>query len=77
MATCTNTASAEHTQGLSLHRLGTAVTRAWNGYWEYRANRAAVSMLQSMDTNALRDMGISRGEIEAAVYGRSREDEHC
>jgi uncharacterized protein YjiS (DUF1127 family) len=74
MATCTNIASTEHAQGSSLHRLGAAVARAWNGYWEYRANRAAVVMLHSLDAQALRDMGITRGEIESVVYGRSSDD---
>ncbi len=51
------------------------MARAWNGYREYRANRAAVVMLQSLDPQALRDMGINHGEIEFVVYGQ-REDWH-
>ena len=74
MATCTDTAPATHAQASGLHRLGAVMTKAWNGYWEYRANRAAVAMLQSMDAQSLRDIGISRGEIESVVYGRSRTD---
>lgn len=70
MATCTDVATAAHTQSSGLHRLGAVVTKAWNGYWEYRANRAAVTMLYSLDTHALHDMGISHSEIESAVYRR-------
>ena len=75
MATCTDIAPAAHTQSSGLHRLGAVVTKAWNGYWEYRANRAAVAMLQSLDAQALRDIGINHGEIELVVYGQ-REDWH-
>lgn len=74
MATCTHIATAAHTQSSGLHRLGAVVTKAWSGYWEYRANRAAIAMLQSLDAQALHDIGVSRGEIESVVYGRSRED---
>jgi len=72
MATYTDIAIAAHTQSSGLHRLGAVVTKAWNGYWEYRANRAAIAMLQSMDGQALHDIGINRSEIESVVYGRSR-----
>jgi uncharacterized protein YjiS (DUF1127 family) len=73
MTTYTDTAQAAHAQSSGLHKLGALVTRTWNGYWEYRANRAAVAMLQSLDAQSLRDMGINHGDIESAVYGR-RED---
>ena len=75
MATCTDIAQSAQRTRSGLHRLGAVVARAWNGYWEYRANRAAVVMLQSLDAQALRDMGINHGEIESVVYG-PREDWH-
>lgn len=75
MATCTDIAHSANAHGSGLHRLGAAVARAWNGYWDYRANRAAIAMLQSMDGQALHDIGINRSEIESVVYGR-REDWH-
>jgi uncharacterized protein YjiS (DUF1127 family) len=68
MATCTDITRAEDTQVAGLHRLGAVVARAWNGYWEYRANRAAVRMLYSLDAHSLHDIGISRSEIESVVY---------
>ena len=78
MATRTYIAPAAHTQtthsqASGLHRLGAVAAKAWNGYWDYRANRAAVVLLQSMDGQALHDIGINRSEIESVVYGRSRE----
>jgi len=69
MPTWTDTAPATHSQS-GLHKLGTVVVNAWNGYWEYRANRAAVAMLQSMDAQMLHDIGINRSEIESVVYRR-------
>ena len=74
MSTFTNIASTDHTQGSGLHKLGATVAKAWHGYWEYRANRAAVAMLHSLDAQSLHDIGISRSEIESAVYGRWGED---
>jgi uncharacterized protein YjiS (DUF1127 family) len=75
MATCTDIEHSANAHGSGLHRLGAVVARAWNGYLDYRANRAAVATLNSLDAQALRDMGINRGDIESAVYGR-REDWH-
>jgi uncharacterized protein YjiS (DUF1127 family) len=74
MATCTDIASTERARTGGLHRLGTAVAQAWNGYLEYRANRAAIRMLYSLDTHALHDLGISRDGIESAVYRRPGDD---
>jgi uncharacterized protein YjiS (DUF1127 family) len=74
MATRTYIAPAAHTQASGRHWLAAVAAKAWNGYWDYRANRAAVALLQSMDGQALHDIGINRSEIESVVYGRSREN---
>ncbi|QRM54415.1 DUF1127 domain-containing protein [Sinorhizobium sp. BG8] len=37
---------------------------------EYAKLRKAVRELQSMDDHVLSDLGISRSQIRAAVYGR-------
>ena len=42
----------------------------WNAYWEHRSKRAAVVMLNALDDRNLRDIGLSRSEIESVVYGR-------
>jgi len=47
--------------------------RAWRAYWEYRARHAAVLLLRSLDERTLRDIGVTRGEIESVVYGAPRE----
>jgi uncharacterized protein YjiS (DUF1127 family) len=56
-----------------LHNVRTVLTWAWHAYWERRANRAAVVMLQSLDAHALHDIGIHRSQIEWAVNGLQRE----
>ncbi|WP_065285016.1 DUF1127 domain-containing protein [Ensifer aridi] len=37
---------------------------------EYAQMRRAVRELRALDDHALRDIGISRSQIQAAVYGR-------
>jgi uncharacterized protein YjiS (DUF1127 family) len=76
MATCTDIAPAGHSHTSGLHKLGSALANAWNGYLEYRANRAAVRMLYSLDSHSLHDLGISRNEIESVVYRQSGDDRH-
>ena len=74
MTTCTEIAPASKRNASWLHKAGGVVKSAWHAYWEHRANRAAVAMLQSMDGQALRDIGINRSEIESVVYGRRATD---
>ncbi|SDN31584.1 DUF1127 domain-containing protein [Afipia sp. GAS231] len=40
-----------------------------NGVVVYWARREAVKTLRQMDDRALRDIGIARSQIEAAVHG--------
>jgi uncharacterized protein YjiS (DUF1127 family) len=40
-----------------------------NGIVTYFANREAIKTLSELDDRALRDIGIERGRIEAAVRG--------
>jgi uncharacterized protein YjiS (DUF1127 family) len=68
MATYTESARTGQTSAW-LHHAGTALARAWRAYWQRRANRAAMVMLQSLDARALHDIGIDRSQIEWAVYG--------
>jgi uncharacterized protein YjiS (DUF1127 family) len=51
----------------------TALGAAWRAYWQRRANRAGMMMLQSMDAYTLHDLGIDRSEIEWAVDGQQDE----
>jgi uncharacterized protein YjiS (DUF1127 family) len=41
----------------------------WDAYWQRRAKRATVFMLQGLDDRVLSDIGIDRSEIESVVYG--------
>jgi uncharacterized protein YjiS (DUF1127 family) len=40
-----------------------------HGLVSYWARREAIKVLSEMDDRALRDIGIERGQIEAAVHG--------
>jgi uncharacterized protein YjiS (DUF1127 family) len=42
----------------------------WDAYWNARARRATIMMLHTLDDRTLHDIGIGRGEIEAAAEGR-------
>jgi uncharacterized protein YjiS (DUF1127 family) len=41
----------------------------WDGIVRYFVRRAAIASLREVDDRALRDIGLARGEIEAAVHG--------
>jgi len=41
----------------------------WRAYAKHRECRAAVHELYALDDRSLRDIGISRSEIESVVYG--------
>jgi len=48
----------------------------WIGIWTnglaaYLARRAAIKALREMDDRELRDIGLTRCQIEATVYGRT------
>jgi uncharacterized protein YjiS (DUF1127 family) len=41
----------------------------WDGFARYLVSRAAIATLHGLDDRALRDIGLARSQIEAAVYG--------
>jgi uncharacterized protein YjiS (DUF1127 family) len=43
--------------------------RWWIAYMKWRLDALAISQLQSMGDRELRDMGVSRAQIELAVRG--------
>jgi uncharacterized protein YjiS (DUF1127 family) len=49
-------------------RVGTAVQKAWRGYWRRRADRATRAILLSLDDRTLKDIGLDRSEVESVVY---------
>lgn len=50
-----------------------AVRKAWANYIEYRNKRRAFDELMSLDPRMLSDIGVSRHEIHAAVYGDAQD----
>jgi uncharacterized protein YjiS (DUF1127 family) len=42
---------------------------AWDAVAGYFVRRSAITMLRELDDRALRDIGIARSQIEAAVHG--------
>jgi uncharacterized protein YjiS (DUF1127 family) len=44
-------------------------TACWERIAHYVVRRAAIARLRELDGDALRDIGLARSEIEAAVYG--------
>jgi uncharacterized protein YjiS (DUF1127 family) len=41
----------------------------WDGIARYFVSRAAIASLRELDDRALRDIGLARSQIEAAVHG--------
>jgi uncharacterized protein YjiS (DUF1127 family) len=58
-------------------RVASIARRAWHAYWDWRARQVTVEILRTLDNRTLRDIGLSRSEIESAVYGRRGERRHC
>ena len=44
-------------------------TTCWDGIARYFVHRTAIARLREFDDDALRDIGLKRSEIEAAVHG--------
>ena len=45
-------------------KAGGIARRAWQAYWDWRARQATIEILRALDTRTLRDIGLSRSEIE-------------
>lgn len=54
-------------------RAANRIAQTWQAYWQRRARRAAVELLQSLDDRTLHDIGVGRSEITSVVYGRPRD----
>jgi uncharacterized protein YjiS (DUF1127 family) len=50
-------------------RAAAAASGRWRCYTTWRARRRAVQELRSLDDHVLKDLGLHRSGIEAAVYG--------
>lgn len=51
-------------------RLPVALSAAWERFWIWKAARATVYILHSLDDRTLKDLGMDRTEIESVVYGQ-------
>ena len=49
------------------HRAAAAVRAGWSAYADWREGRAAVKELAALDDRTLRDLGLTRSEIEYVV----------
>jgi uncharacterized protein YjiS (DUF1127 family) len=53
-------------------RLVHSLIDVWRAYWVYRARRASIVLLSSLDDRTLADIGLGRSEIESVVRQKSR-----
>jgi len=54
-------------------RLVRSLRHLWRTYWAYRARRASIVLLSSLDDRTLADIGLARSEVEAVVREKSRQ----
>ena len=74
MMTSHNTWTFQAARPSFAFRLLSAMHSAWRTYRQWYERRAAAHHLAGLDDRMLRDIGISRGEIEWVISaGRSRE----
>ena len=52
-----------------INSMGAALTRCWFAYLERRLHRLVSADLHAMSDRALKDIGLSRSEIDAAIRG--------
>jgi uncharacterized protein YjiS (DUF1127 family) len=64
---------SSHVQRAPAGRMARMARHAWSTYWDWYARRATVRILRSLDGRTLRDIGLTRTEIESVVYGRPGE----
>ena len=78
MSTLSNTATRHiGAAGGLIAPAAAAVKRWWSTYTAWRLEEAAIVQLQSMSDWELKDIGLARSQIEAAVRGGpDRERDH-
>jgi uncharacterized protein YjiS (DUF1127 family) len=60
-----STPDAGHGRATIGARIVNAVGTAWRGYWTWRARKATILILRSLDRRTLRDIGVDLGEIDS------------
>jgi uncharacterized protein YjiS (DUF1127 family) len=58
--------------GTILKRSRAGARRYWRAYWNWRARKATIRILQSLDDRTLKDIGVHPSEITSLVY-----DQRC
>jgi uncharacterized protein YjiS (DUF1127 family) len=56
---------------------GSKIAKAWHTFRQWRARRATVGLLDSLDDRTLRDIGVGRSEVTSLVYGHPRDRTRC
>jgi uncharacterized protein YjiS (DUF1127 family) len=75
MSTISNTIARQNSAASSiLGRLAAAPKHLWTAFITWRVQQAAVNHLKSMNDRELKDIGLSRSQIECAVMGESARD---
>ena len=68
---CTSSSAPAAAQGTTGHpwtgRLAAALKRWWMAYINWRLEQVVINQLWSMSDRALKDIGLTRSEIAAAV----------
>jgi len=67
------TYATQATPASRLEQAGGFLKREWAAYWTRNAQRATVRILQDLDDATLRDIGLSRSEIDSVVYSNARD----
>jgi uncharacterized protein YjiS (DUF1127 family) len=59
-----------------MQRVARWLRRLWRAYWRYKAHRAAVVILPSLDDRTLRDIGLTRHIVHTAMFGTAADRVH-
>jgi uncharacterized protein YjiS (DUF1127 family) len=71
-------ATANHRTAPTLAvKVAAVARRAWQAYWDWRARQATIEILRALDSRTLRDIGLSRSEIESVVRDKHGERRRC
>jgi uncharacterized protein YjiS (DUF1127 family) len=73
MSTISRAARRDNVAG-SILTLGTALRNGWVAYTTWRLHQLAISQLRGMSDRELKDIGVRRSQIEAAVRGNIARD---
>ena len=74
MSTNSTTTASQAGSGRISGRLAAALKSLWTAFIAWRQRQAALAHLQAMSDRELRDIGLSRSQIECAVTGERARD---